>query len=143
TARSGEAGAGAAGGLGYALLAIGATLQSGAATVCDAIGLDDQLAGAHWLITGEGRSDAQTLQGKAPFVAAKRALAAGVSSSLLSGALDVQALPALNLHFKGCFSIVLGPATLAAAIDNAAGLTQASAAQIAALWAAARGAGKA
>ncbi|WP_000652813.1 glycerate kinase, partial [Bacillus cereus] len=60
-----QPGAGAAGGLGYALLMLGAQFRSGAETVADHIGLDEALAGADWLITGEGRSDAQTLHGKA------------------------------------------------------------------------------
>jgi glycerate kinase len=132
------AGAGAAGGLGYALLMLGAQLQSGAETVCDRIGLDTLLQDADWLITGEGRSDAQTLHGKAPFVAARHARKFGVDSSLLSGAIDQPALPALRQHFTGCFSIVLGPATLAHAIAQADQLLQASAEQIAAVWQAGR-----
>ncbi|RXZ38545.1 glycerate kinase [Oxalobacteraceae bacterium CAVE-383] len=132
------AGAGAAGGLGYGLLMLGGQLQSGAETVCTHIGLDAHLAGADWLITGEGRSDAQTLHGKAPFIAARRARGFGVDSSLLSGAVDQQALAELGRHFKGCFSIVPGPMTLAQAIADADRLLQASASQIAAIWQAGR-----
>jgi glycerate kinase len=132
------AGAGAAGGLGYALLMMGAQLQSGAETVCDHIGLNTHLQGADWLFTGEGRSDVQTLHGKAPFIAARRARSFGVDSTLLSGAIDQQALPQLQQHFAGCFSIVLGPVTLAQAISDADRLLQASAAQIAAVWQAGR-----
>ena len=128
------AGAGAAGGLGYALLMLGAQFQSGAQTVADHIGLDHALAGADWLITGEGRSDAQTLHGKAPFIAAQRARAAGVPTSLLSGGIDSQALPALQGSFSGCFSIVFGPLSLPEAIAHAAPLLQYSAEQISRLW---------
>jgi glycerate kinase len=117
---------------------LGAQLQSGAETVCDRIGLDALLQDADWLITGEGRSDAQTLHGKAPFVAGRHARKFGVDSSLLSGAIDQPALPALRQHFTGCFSIVLGPATLAHAIAQADQLLQASAEQIAAVWQAGR-----
>jgi glycerate kinase len=127
-------GAGAAGGLGYALLMLGAHLQSGAETICEQIGLDRRLQDADWLITGEGRSDVQTLHGKAPFVAARRARGFGVDTTLLSGAIDQDALGPLNLHFNGCFSIVLGPTTLESAIANADQLLQDSAAQIAGLW---------
>jgi glycerate kinase len=132
------AGAGAAGGLGYALLMLGAQLESGAETVCRHIGLDAYLQKADWLITGEGRSDTQTLHGKAPFVAARHARSFGVDSSLLSGAIDQQALTALRQHFTGCFSIVLGPVSLAQAIAEADQLLQASAEQIAAVWHAGR-----
>jgi glycerate kinase len=133
-----SAGAGAAGGLGYALLMLGARLQSGAETVCSSIGLDTHLQNADWVITGEGRSDAQTLQGKAPFIAARQARRFGVDSTLLSGAIDQQALPALRQHFTGCFSIVLGPTSLAQAIAEADQLLQASAEQMAAIWQAGR-----
>jgi glycerate kinase len=132
------AGAGAAGGLGYALLMLGAQLESGAETVCTHIGLDTYLQNADWLITGEGRSDTQTLHGKAPFIAARHARSFGVDSSLLCGAIDAKALPALRQHFSGCFSIVLGPVSLEQAIAQADQLLQASAEQIAAVWHAGR-----
>jgi len=129
-----QPGAGAAGGLGYALLMLGGQFQSGAQTVADHIGLDDALAGAHWMITGEGRSDAQTLHGKAPFIASRRARQAGVSATLLSGGIDRKSLDQLQGSFAGCFSIVLGPARLEEAIADAQQLLQASAEQIARLW---------
>ena len=128
------AGAGAAGGLGYALLMLGAQFQSGAQTVVDYIGLDDALQQADWLITGEGRSDVQTLHGKAPFIAALRARQAGVPASLLSGGIDRAALAALQTSFSGCFSIVFGPLPLQDAIDNAATLLRDSAEQMTRLW---------
>lgn len=131
-------GAGAAGGLGYALMMLGATIESGAEMVCAQIKLDQALRGADWLITGEGRSDVQTLQGKAPSVAASHARALGVPATLLSGAIDPQALTQLNRHFSGCFSIVPGPIGLDQAIGQAETLAEASAAQLASLWRAAR-----
>lgn len=131
---AGSRGAGAAGGLGYALLMLGAEFQSGAQTVADYIGLDAALKNADWLITGEGRSDAQTLQGKAPFIAARRARRAGVQTSLLSGGIDRSALAQLQTSFSGCFSITFGPITLTDAIENAAGLLQDSAEQMTRLW---------
>ena len=54
-------GAGAAGGLGFALQLLGGQFRSGAEVVAALIGLDRALAGADWAITGEGRTDAQTL----------------------------------------------------------------------------------
>lgn len=128
------AGAGAAGGLGYALLMLGAQFQSGAQTVADYIGLDTALQQADWMITGEGRSDAQTVHGKAPFIAARCARQAGVPTSLLSGGIDPDALPVLQNHFAGCFSIVFGPVALQEAIDHAATLLHDSAAQMTRLW---------
>ncbi len=57
-------GAGAAGGLGAALLSLGAQRVSGAALIAERTGLSEDLASADLLVTGEGRLDAQTLGGK-------------------------------------------------------------------------------
>jgi len=57
-------GAGAAGGLGAGLLALGAVIRSGAELVAAAVGLDEQLAQADLVLTGEGSLDAQTASGK-------------------------------------------------------------------------------
>ncbi|TDV17283.1 glycerate kinase [Paraburkholderia caballeronis] len=115
-----QPGAGAAGGLGFALRMLGASFEPGAEVVARQIGLDEALRGADWLITGEGRSDVQTLHGKAPFIACRHATAAGVPATLLSGAVDPAALPRLAEHFSGCFSPAPGPITLDVAISDAA-----------------------
>ena len=115
-------GAGAAGGLGFALHMLGAQFEPGAETVARKIGLDAALDGADWLITGEGRSDIQTLHGKAPFIACAHARAVGVPATLLSGGVDSSALPRLAEHFSGCFSPAPGPITLEVAIRDAAHL---------------------
>jgi glycerate kinase len=117
-----QPGAGAAGGLGFALHMLGAEFEPGAEVVARQIGLDAALEGANWLITGEGRSDVQTLHGKAPFIACRHARAAGVPATLLSGAVDPAALPKLAEHFSGCFSPAPGPITLEVAIRDAATL---------------------
>jgi glycerate 2-kinase len=117
-----QAGAGAAGGLGFALHLLGAHFEPGAEVVATQVGLDAALEGATWLITGEGRSDVQTLHGKAPYIACRHARAAGVPASLLSGAVDAAALPRLSEHFTGCFSPAPGPITLEVAIRDAARL---------------------
>lgn len=132
-------GAGAAGGLGYALLMLGAQFRSGAETVADHIGLDQALAGADWLITGEGRSDAQTLHGKAPFIASQRARRAGVPTTLLSGGIDRKSLEKLQTSFSGCFSIAFGPMSLQEAIAQAPDLLKDSGEQLARLWHASAG----
>ncbi|MEE9963558.1 MAG: glycerate kinase [Propionicimonas sp.] len=59
-------GAGAAGGLGAALLILGAQLRPGVELIAEAIGLDAAIAGADLVLTGEGSMDAQTAWGKAP-----------------------------------------------------------------------------
>ncbi|MBK9115544.1 MAG: glycerate kinase [Betaproteobacteria bacterium] len=137
---AGLPGAGAAGGLGFALQLVGGTFASGAAVVADLIGLDAALAGADWALTGEGRTDRQTLLAKAPFVVAQRAAAAGVPVTLVSGAIDAASLPELSRHFAGCFALPNGPATLADCIADAAALLEARAEQAARVFAAGRGA---
>jgi glycerate 2-kinase len=82
-----QPGAGAAGGMGFALLATGASIQSGARLVADAALLSNHLTGADFVITGEGRTDEQTLYGKVPFVVAQLGRQCGVKSILLSGSL--------------------------------------------------------
>jgi glycerate 2-kinase len=114
-------GAGAAGGLGYTLQMLGATMNSGAQTVADLIGLTPALKDADWLITGEGRSDQQTLLGKTPFVAAQRAMAASPKAkrTLISGGVDADAVDALNVLFNGgCFSLCNRPMSLQDALDD-------------------------
>ena len=64
---SGMPGAGAAGGLAGALAAyFGAVPESGIEAVIGCTGLLSKVSGADWIVTGEGRSDAQTLSGKVP-----------------------------------------------------------------------------
>jgi len=128
-------GAGAAGGLGFALLLAGGELRSGAEVVADLLGLDAALEGADWLITGEGRTDRQTLLGKAPLVAAQHATAHGVPATLISGAIERSDLAELSRVFAGCESIVFGPTTLEACVTDAAALLADRAEQLARLFA--------
>ncbi len=66
-------GAGAAGGTGLALMLLGAQTRSGAEVLLDMADFDQAAAEADVLVVGEGSLDAQSLQGKAPAVAAERA----------------------------------------------------------------------
>jgi glycerate kinase len=61
---SAEAGAGAAGGIGAALLALGGHCESGASIIAEHTGLAAELAAADLVITGEGKFDEQSLRGK-------------------------------------------------------------------------------
>jgi glycerate kinase len=72
-------GAGAAGGVGFAALALlGAELRPGIDLVLDLVGFHQQLTGVDLLITGEGALDEQTLHGKAVAGVAAAARAAGI-----------------------------------------------------------------
>mgnify|MGYP001393632344 CR=1 FL=1 len=104
-------GAGAAGGLGFALLALGAQIRSGAELILELSGFREKLARADWVITGEGRSDRQTLYGKLPFRVAHMAKAYGVPAILISGSLG-EGAGELGKHFAGCFAAVREPASV-------------------------------
>lgn len=115
------AGAGAAGGMGFALLAIGAHLVSGAALIAEAANLEQSIKHADLVITGEGQSDKQTLYGKAPGYIAMIAQTYGVPIVLISGSLAGD-LDALRAQFAGCFSIINQPLSLEACIEKAENL---------------------
>lgn len=92
--RSAE-GAGAAGGVGFAALAVlGADLSPGIDLVLDLVGFDDAVASCDLVVTGEGALDEQSLNGKAPIGVATRARAAGADVVAVCGqrALDDAAL---------------------------------------------------
>jgi glycerate kinase len=77
---------GAAGGLSGGLWAWrGAQLVHGAAAVLNAIGFDAQMREAAFVVTGEGRIDRQTFQGKAVFEVATRARQGGVACHAIVG----------------------------------------------------------
>lgn len=71
-------GAGAAGGVGYAALALGAQRRRGIDVVVEFTGLRSKLEGAALVVTGEGSLDAQSLSGKAPVGVAAEARAQGI-----------------------------------------------------------------
>lgn len=69
----GVPGAGAAGGMGAAVLALGGRLESGIEAMLDIIGFNEAVQAADLVITGEGMIDGQTAAGKAPVGVARRA----------------------------------------------------------------------
>ena len=113
----GVPGGGAAGGLGAALLALGAHMTSGTDAVLDLIGFDEALADADLLITGEGFMDEQTAHGKAPAGAASRAKKRGVPTIALVGgrADDIDDVYAAGIDLV--LPIVRKPMSLAEALD--------------------------
>ena len=86
--RQNMAGAGAAGGLGYAFLQyMNAECRSGIDLLLHYAGFDALLQGASLVITGEGSADSQTLMGKLPQGILRRAKAQGVPVALLAGSI--------------------------------------------------------
>ncbi len=83
------AGMGAAGGMALPFMAFGnARLQAGLDIVLDAQGFDGLLEGCDLVVTGEGRTDAQSAMGKVASGVGRRAEKAGVPAVILSGALE-------------------------------------------------------
>jgi len=84
-----EPGTGAAGGLGYGLRAVcGARIVRGFDRIAEVLHLDERLARAEVVLTGEGRLDSQSLQGKGPVALAARARAAGRRVVAFAGRID-------------------------------------------------------
>jgi glycerate kinase len=137
---SATAGAGAAGGLGFAMAVLGGTLRPGAEFVLEAHRLAAGAVDYDWIITGEGRSDRQTLLGKGPAMVARLARDSGIPVTLLSGAVEFD--QELEAAFDGCFSIQPGPVSLDYAMRNAEILLQRAGRQVAALFIKARSWGK-
>jgi glycerate kinase len=99
-------GAGAGGGIGAMLMALGARAVRGAELVADAAALDRLLAGAALCLTAEGRIDRQTLSGKVVAEVAARSAAAGVACIAVGGV--VRADAAAELWRRGCETLEQG-----------------------------------
>ncbi|MET8578275.1 glycerate kinase [Streptomyces sp. NPDC005012] len=80
-------GAGAAGGIGFAALLLGARFRAGIEVLLEVVGFDAELRRAGLVVTGEGSLDGQTLRGKAPAGVAAAAVAAGVPVVAVCGRL--------------------------------------------------------
>ncbi len=88
--RSGEPGAGAAGGAGFGLLAfLGARLRQGVGVVMEATGVAERLVHADLVITGEGSLDEQSLRGKVPAGVLELARTANVPVAIVCGVASV------------------------------------------------------
>jgi len=125
-------GAGAAGGIGAALLALGGRRESGAAVIAEHTGLAADLAAAGLVITGEGRFDDQSLHGKVV-----SALAAGVRDTpvlVLAGQVTLDAAALRDAGIAAAHSITDYAGSVQLAMDDAANQLTGLAEQIAAGW---------
>jgi glycerate 2-kinase len=114
-------GAGAAGGLGAGLIAfLSADLQRGVDIVLEAVRFQDHLKEAALVITGEGRIDSQTINGKTPIGVAKAAKKNNVPVIAIAGAISKDSHIIHNHGIDALFSIVPGVTTLDYAFENAA-----------------------
>ncbi len=119
-------GAGAAGGLGGALLALGGQIEPGFDYVAGALGLEAAIAEADLVITGEGSIDSQSAHGKVPSGVGRLARAAGVIVVGLAGRVGYP-LGELEGLLDGIFCIHSEPLTLEQAVEpdrTAAGISR-------------------
>lgn len=129
------AGAGAAGGLGAALLGFcNAELKSGIELILDAMQFDELVKEADLVITGEGRLDHQTLYGKTPLGVATRAKRYGVPVVAVAGALTADLAQLKRLGIDAAFSICPRPLSLAEALPETANNLTRTAYAIASTW---------
>ena len=135
TAEASVPGAGAAGGLGFGLLAFfGATLRPGVEIVMEAVGLRDRLARADLCITGEGRLDAQSLSGKTPVGVARLCKVMRIPCVAIVGSTGEGAEAALREGFQSIHAINDGTRKLEETIREAPELITHSAARIVVEW---------
>lgn len=106
-------GAGAAGGLGFALLSyLHAELSPGISLVLDAVGLEKDLSDADIAVTGEGRIDSQTAMGKVPAGVAAAAKKYGVKTIAFAGSIASDASVCNEAGIDAFFPIVRGITTI-------------------------------
>ena len=133
-----EQAAGAAGGLGGALLALGARLESGAGLVRSLLGLDaalDAVAAAGGLaITGEGSFDWQSLRGKLITAVASASAERGVPCVVLAGQVSVGRREAAAAGVDAAYSVSEHAGGTEASFADPAGTLAALAEHVARRW---------
>ncbi len=113
------AGAGAAGGIGFAFMSfLDGQLKSGIDLIIEKTRLEDAIKGSDIVITGEGRLDHQTVMGKAPGGVAKIAKKHGAAVLAFSGGVTKDASKCNEGGIDAFFPIVRGVTTLEEAMDK-------------------------
>jgi glycerate kinase len=139
TKQAAAPGAGAAGGLGFGMLAFfNATLRPGVEIVIEAVGLRRRLSGADLCVTGEGRLDAQSLAGKTPVGVARVCKEMGVPCLALVGSAGEGAEGALQQGIRSIHPIQSPGMALEEAIRSAARLLESASASAFGEWVRAR-----
>jgi glycerate 2-kinase len=127
-----RAGAGAAGGTGFAALALlNAEIKPGIAEILDLIDFDRRIAGADLVITGEGSLDEQSLAGKAPVGVARAAAKAGIPVVAVAGRLQLSVARLREAGISAAYALTDLEPDLDRCIANASGLLRQIGGQIA------------
>jgi glycerate 2-kinase len=127
-------GAGAAGGLGAAMLALGATRQSGGDMIFAAVDLPGALAGADLVLTGEGSFDFQSVRGKVAGGVAKAATERGVPCLVLAGQVSLGRQQAAAAGVEAAYSVAEQAGSVEAALERPADRLAELAARVAHEW---------
>ncbi|MEJ6536440.1 MAG: glycerate kinase [Mycobacterium sp.] len=114
-------GAGAAGGLGAALLALGARRESGAGIIAAYTGTADRIAAADLIVTGEGRLDDQSLHGKVVGALAAAARPYAVPVLVLAGQVALEPVVFQAAGITAAHALADYAGSIRRAIDDAAG----------------------
>jgi glycerate kinase len=101
-----QPGAGAGGGIGYALLLLGATRVAGIGTVAELTGLDAAVADADLVISGEGSFDFQSLRGKVVSGVAAAAGRHGLPCVVLAGAVEIGRREMASIGVSAAYGVV-------------------------------------
>lgn len=130
-----EPGAGAAGGVGFAALALlGARRRSGTDVILELVGFDERLDEARLVVTGEGSLDEQTLHGKAPAGVAERARRAGVPVVAVAGQCELSTERLSEAGVAGLYTIAEIQPDAERAMSEAAELVESLGERIAGEW---------
>jgi glycerate kinase len=114
-------GTGAGGGLAFGALAfLQASIHPGAALVLEIMEFEQALAWADLVVTGEGKLDAQTLDGKLIHGVCRAAALAGVPVIALCGTLELTPAQLTDLGLRAAFSTMKKPQSLSEALNHAA-----------------------
>jgi glycerate kinase len=127
-------GAGAAGGLGFALFALGGHRESGADLVLRELDVAGLIAASDLVVTGEGALDGQSLRGKLPIRVAAGCLPAGVACIAIAGRVMLGHREVAAAGFAGVYSIEGYAGSLDAALRLGPAGLRGLAARVAAQW---------
>ena len=132
---SGHAGAGAAGGVGFGMLAFcNAQMKSGIEVILDAVQFAEKISQCDLILTGEGALDAQTLNGKTVAGVCRLARQHHVPTIALGGIVELSDAQMDELGLISAFSLTNGPQTLDFCVNNASELLTNSTERILRLW---------
>lgn len=128
------AGAGAGGGLGWALSMLGARVVSGADLSASAVGLSAAAAAADLVVTGEGKLDWQSLRGKVVDSVATLAQGVGRPVLVIAGSVEVGHRELASRGISEARALVDAPGGRASAMDHPSDAVAAVAARLAGQW---------